>query len=112
MKRTVLLVEDDDNIRSVVREALEASDFDVVAAGNGLRAKEMLLSGVKPYAVLLDLLMPEMDGREFLRDSEVALLLRDVRVVVMTAGNFDGIDAAVIKVRKPMGYEEILEALG
>src|SRR4051794_18478515 len=81
----VLLVDDDGSVRESLTELLEADGYRVVAAENGLRALALLRAGVRPSVVLLDIMMPEMDGWDFrlqqLRDPELAL----IPVVVVSA---------------------------
>ena len=65
---TVLIVEDDQNLRFVMREILEKTDITVVEAENGLEAINLLNSSeFAPDLILLDLLMPVMNGFEFLQ---------------------------------------------
>jgi CheY-like chemotaxis protein len=82
--RRVLVVEDDESARTLIRRALEDEGWEVDEAENGRVALERL--GVRePALVLLDLMMPEMDGFEFLetlRDSDPPSA---VPVVVITA---------------------------
>ncbi len=62
---TVLLVDDEDNIRSLGRRMLERLGFDVLTAGNGLEALKIFRTHEAPIrCVLLDLTMPHMDGEE------------------------------------------------
>jgi len=79
----VLVVEDDEPTRTVLRRTLEKEGLEVFEAENGRRALEVLQEAT-PRLILLDLMMPEMDGFEFLeaiRDTE----WRSVPVVVLTA---------------------------
>lgn len=62
----VLLVEDDGALNEVFSLMLEKLGYDVATAFNGQEALEKL-ERVKPHLILLDLLMPIMDGKEFLR---------------------------------------------
>ena len=65
---TVLIVEDDQNLRFVMREILEKTNITVVEAKNGLEAVNLLNSSeFVPDLILLDLLMPVMNGFEFLQ---------------------------------------------
>jgi len=82
--QTILIVEDDETTRDMLRKSLETNDFKVRSAFNG---KEALLKveESKPGLILLDLMMPEMDGFEFaekLRENKDWL---DIPVVVITA---------------------------
>ena len=82
-RRRVLVVDDDQSTRDMVRRALEEERCDVIEAENGRHALERLATGGVDL-ILLDLMMPEMDGFEFLEE-----LRRGngdaIPVVVMTA---------------------------
>ena len=66
---TILLVEDDDDLRFVVREILEKTDINVIEADNGAEALEALgRAEAPPDLILLDLMMPIMNGFEFLQN--------------------------------------------
>jgi CheY-like chemotaxis protein len=82
--RSVLVVDDDENVREVLRRNLEADGWSVLEAQNGSEALQTL-SATRPAAVVLDLMMPVMDGFEFiLRYSQVAEWL-SIPVLVLTA---------------------------
>ncbi len=82
--RTVLVVEDDDATRGVLRRALEKAGWRVVEAQNG-RIGLSRLEEELPSLVLLDLIMPEMDGFEFLENMRSYDAWRGIPVVVITA---------------------------
>jgi PAS domain S-box-containing protein len=63
--RSVLVVDDDPELRHVIRRLLERDNWTVIEAENGAEAID-LLSTVRPAVILLDLLMPVMDGFEFI----------------------------------------------
>lgn len=65
--KKVLIVEDETVLQDVFKIVLESGGYKVWIAGNGLRGLEMLKRH-KPHLVLLDIFMPVMDGREFLRN--------------------------------------------
>ena len=64
MKRRVLVIEDDPNIRRLIVESLSDSGIDVLAAMDGIHALRSALA-VPPSVVVLDLSLPEMDGADF-----------------------------------------------
>jgi DNA-binding response OmpR family regulator len=80
----VLLVEDDETTRGVIRHALQAQGWSVSEASNGRVALEQV-STDPPDVILLDLLMPEMDGFEFLEDLRENAAWRQIPVLVLTA---------------------------
>jgi CheY-like chemotaxis protein len=80
----VLLVEDDSEIRTLIRRMLEKEGWNVHEASNG-REGLRSLSGRRPRLVLLDLMMPEMDGFEFVLEMRKVESWRSIPVVVLTA---------------------------
>ncbi len=81
----ILVVEDDDAIRETLVECLEAEGYAVACAANGAEALEQLGRSGPPDLVLVDLVMPVMNGAEMLERMRVAPATRDVPVVLMTA---------------------------
>jgi len=82
--RPVLVVDDDAEVRQLLRRMLEAEGFAVVEAENGRVALERL-RGESPSLILLDLMMPEMDGFEFVAELRRHEGWRAIPVVVITA---------------------------
>jgi two-component system, OmpR family, alkaline phosphatase synthesis response regulator PhoP len=65
--RKILLVDDDPDIRDAITVILEAQGYEVITANNGLECFDML-SNEKPGLLILDLLMPKMDGFEVFKE--------------------------------------------
>lgn len=84
--RSVLIVDDDEGIRDALGEMLRDEGFSVATAANGREAIRWLQEQ-RPAAcvVLLDLMMPVMDGAQFLRAKQADLELRTIPVVIVTA---------------------------
>jgi GAF domain-containing protein/CheY-like chemotaxis protein len=82
--RPVLVVDDDVTVRQLLRRLLETEGYTVVEADNGRVALERLRS-VSPSVVLLDLMMPEMDGFEFVAEIRRHEPWRAIPIVVITA---------------------------
>jgi signal transduction histidine kinase/DNA-binding response OmpR family regulator len=80
----LLVVEDDDATRAVIRQALEREGWSIAQAENGRVALTRLAEG-RPDAIVLDLMMPEMDGFEFLAELRRRPDGRDIPVLVVTA---------------------------
>jgi CheY-like chemotaxis protein len=87
----VLLVEDDELMRDLTRRSLESLGVPVVEAADGHLALEAMAK-TKPGLILLDLLMPEMDGFEFLAELRRHNEWRSVPVVVVTAKDIETAD--------------------
>ena len=82
----VLIVEDDEATRSLMSRTLTGEDWEVIEAENGRVGLECLARAI-PDLILLDLLMPEMDGFDFLAEMRKKPELKDVPVVVVTAAD-------------------------
>jgi adenylate cyclase len=82
--RPLLMVDDDDLGRSQMRAALEQQGWTVTEASDGRDALTKL-SEARPDVIVLDLMMPEMDGFEFLEEMRRRAEWRDIPVVVVTA---------------------------
>ena len=82
--RPVLVVDDDVSVRQLLRRMLEPEGYVVVEAENGRAALERLRD-VSPSVVLLDLMMPEMDGFEFITELRRHAAWRAIPIVVVTA---------------------------
>jgi DNA-binding response OmpR family regulator len=110
----VLIVEDNDQIRSLLGDALADAGFDARAASNGAEALA-LADRWQPDAIVLDLMMPVMDGATFLRQRQRVPALASVPVLVLSAHPkpdllLDGLDVTVV-LRKPYDLDELLEAV-
>lgn len=64
MRKTILVVEDDTDLREALFDALESAGFDVLTAGDGREALEILRKLREPALMLLDLKIPSADGYE------------------------------------------------
>ena len=87
----VLVVDDDHTVRQLLRRMLEPEGYTVVEAENGRAALERLQDDV-PAIILLDLMMPQMDGFEFLTELRRHEAWRAIPVVVVTAKDLSGED--------------------
>jgi CheY-like chemotaxis protein len=83
---SILLVEDDDDVREALDETLQAEGFLVASVANGSKAIEWLRAHRTTFCVvLLDLMMPVMDGKAFLTVRRTDDFLSTIPVVVITA---------------------------
>jgi CheY-like chemotaxis protein len=101
MRRRVLLVEDDDDIREVLRGALVDEGYDVLVATDGGEALTLLGRQTHRCVVLLDLLMPLMNGWQFRAAQKRHPRLASHPVIVMTAGKVDRVPDVDVVMRKP-----------
>jgi signal transduction histidine kinase/CheY-like chemotaxis protein len=95
----VLIVDDDPEVRDIVCTTLESSGLKTFQAANGRAAIEWLESHPPPSLILLDLLMPEMDGLEFINRVQDQGKLVDVPIVVLTAKELSAQERAFLAER-------------
>jgi CheY-like chemotaxis protein len=110
---TILVVEDDDDIRSVIVDLLESEGYQTMAATNGKEALDVLSNSPKPCLVLLDMMMPIMNGREFLdiimKDSMLAPLPVLIVSAIADATNSKG---SIGFLKKPIDIDVVLDVVG
>jgi CheY-like chemotaxis protein len=104
----VLVVDDEEPIRKLISAVLEDEGYAVVEAAHGMEALEVL-PREQPQLVLMDLMMPVLDGRETIRRMRAAPELRHVPVVLMSAADPPPIDDSVAGfLAKPFHLSELL----
>jgi CheY-like chemotaxis protein len=116
--RTVLVVEDDDDIREIFTEVLKSRGYAVLAASSGSEALETLRAqsdATRPDLILLDLMMPDMDGKQFMQHRSRDATIADIPVVVVTAAGAQKQRAAGIHadgwLSKPVDLDRLLAAV-
>ena len=109
----VLVVDDDPDIRESLREVLEDEGYEVACVGNGREALDHLkAASPRPCVILLDLMMPVMDGWQFRREQKLDADIADIPLVVITATGKRPvlIDAAEL-VMKPLDLSQLFSAV-
>jgi len=91
--KRVLVVDDDDAVRTMLLVVLEAADYDVRGVADGGEALNVAAEW-RPDVILLDLLMPRMSGREFLAHRATMPDLPDIPVIVVTAATSRDVPSA------------------
>jgi two-component system response regulator MprA len=115
-ERTVLVVEDDGDIREALAQVLEDGHYRAIRAPNGEVALAKLRDVAPvPCVILLDVMMPVMDGREFLARQQMDAALSRIPVVVLSA-HADAARAAVQMkaagfLKKPIDLSELLRVV-
>ena len=114
---TVLIVEDYDDMREGLALVIQTTGLDVISVRSGREALDRLEAGLRPCIVLLDLVMPEMDGFAFrqaqLADPELASI-----PVAAISGGGQQIEEQVRRLgithflQKPFEEEELLDVIG
>ena len=109
----ILVVEDDRDLREILGESLELEGYDVVSAEHGQAALQKLETGPRPCLILLDLMMPVMDGWTFRERILEDASLASIPVVVMTAAGPDSTKTirsdAIL--HKPLDMAAVVDAL-
>ena len=86
--KLVLIVDDDDKLTKMLQFLFKTKGFTVKSAENGMEALEMLKKNI-PDVIILDIMMPKMDGCEFMKEIKADPLMKEVPVVVLTAVKSD-----------------------
>ncbi|HWL84368.1 MAG TPA: response regulator [Polyangiaceae bacterium] len=111
--RTILVVDDDVDIRETISMILEDEGYAVACACNGLEALEYLRENGAPDLILLDLMMPVMDGAEFCARKRQDPRFSDIPVVIVTASGQAKEHASALNARdllyKPLALDTLLE---
>jgi CheY-like chemotaxis protein len=84
MPKRVLVVDDDEDMQALLRQALETESYEVTVAQDGLDALEMI-EQASPDLILLDLMMPRMDGATFARELHNRGLIPSTPIIVVSA---------------------------
>jgi CheY-like chemotaxis protein len=105
------LIDDDEDFLAGMRDLLTGNGYDVRSCATGRQGLDILAdSNYAPYAIIVDLRMPQMDGYAFLAACEVEPRLRDVAVVVVSAyGDPTGIEYDFLP--KPVNVSRLLRTL-
>jgi CheY-like chemotaxis protein len=114
MEHLVLVVDDDRDIRDSLIETLEDHGYQASGASNGVEALAMLKTSPRPCLILLDLMMPVMDGRGFREEQLKNPAWADIPVVVISA--YSNVEAqaeelAVGFVRKPVSTRPLIDVV-
>lgn len=116
MTRTVLIVDDDPDVRTSISDALEEEGYRVHRAANGREALRLLREGAAlPDVILLDMMMPDMDGWAFRSEQQKEPRLSRIPVLIFSAYSLP-IDAATQLdaagfLKKPIRMAELYRAL-
>ena len=110
----ILVVEDNDDVREMMAVTLELEGHEVATAANGRDALNQLRAGGRPCVILLDLMMPVMNGWEFSQAIERDPILKAVPIVIVSAATTELIHrtAAAAYLPKPLDMDELLDVVG
>jgi CheY-like chemotaxis protein len=109
--QSILIVEDDEDLRRMFRTALALAGYDVTEAGDGLEALQRLDSS-PPHLVVLDLLLPGVSGVVVRQEIAAQALTREIPIVVITGSTMleTDLDVACF-LRKPVTPDRLVDAV-
>jgi CheY-like chemotaxis protein len=113
-RRDVLIVDDDPDIRDAVGECLRYEGYDVHSATDGRDALDRLEYGLRPAVILLDLMMPVLNGFDVLEALKSRPEWKSIPVVVVSANRgyeAEDLSGAVSILRKPVNVDRLLAAV-
>ena len=114
--KNILIIEDNIEIRENTAELLELSNYKVIVASNG-NSGFYLAKNDSPDLILCDLMMPETDGREFLKLAKEDSVVCDIPLIFFSAGSlFPDVIKELVKastgyLQKPFSEEELLTTI-
>jgi CheY-like chemotaxis protein len=110
MAPTVLIVEDDPDTREMLTSFLQLEGFQTETASNGREALDRLTGGVDAAVIVLDLMMPVMDGWQFRRRQVEDARLAKIPTIVVSAAGRDRMAqiSADAYLAKPIDMDELL----
>jgi DNA-binding response OmpR family regulator len=111
-KTTVLVVEDDRALRTFYQSALMLAGYAVVTAEDGVEALR-LIDGTLPGAVVLDLGLPVLSGRDVSREILLHRDVTDIPIVIVTGGDISDLDLSEFAcvLQKPVDPESLIKAV-
>jgi CheY-like chemotaxis protein len=112
---SILLVEDDFDVRDALVETLRDRGYEVESASDGEQALQILQAGARPGLILLDLMMPRMSGSEFRVAQQNDPAFADLPVILLSADGRMEEKARLLKVqgaiRKPIDLDELFAVI-
>jgi len=110
---TILVIDDNESVRDLTRRFLQQAGYQVITAANGMEGLRLALSAT-PDVILLDVMMPEMDGWSVLRAIKLDTTLMHIPVVMMTITDDKNLGyalGAADYLLKPVSSERLVMAL-
>lgn len=109
----VLVVEDDADLREMMVQLLALEGFEPECAADGEEAlRKLRASHPRPQVIVLDMMMPRMDGWEFCREQALDSTLADIPIVVLSAAPRDQLQVpGSVVLSKPFDYDTLIRAL-
>jgi CheY-like chemotaxis protein len=102
----LLIIEDEIAVRDALTKLVSKDGREIVTAGDGQEALARLTEVPRPCLILLDLMMPRMDGREFLQRKSADPLIADIPTIVLSGSRQPA--GATHQLAKPVDVERLL----
>lgn len=112
--RSILVVDDDGDIREAIGEALRCDGYEVQEAADGCEAWESLKDGFRPCLIVLDLMMPRMNGYQFRERQLADPSNKDIPVLVVSAAaNETELSRLGVnhRLKKPFDLDDLISAV-
>lgn len=108
-KRPILIVDDDEGIQELLQSTFESFDYPVSVASNGLEAIQVLEEEAKPGLIILDYMMPIMNGEEFAESIHRRNEWADIPIALITgySKQFENVPQVTEVLRKPFDLAEV-----
>jgi CheY-like chemotaxis protein len=109
--KNILVVDDDVDIRDAITVVLQGEGYRVASAANGRDALDYLHRSAPPDLVLLDLMMPVMDGWQFRREQKRDPALASIPVVVISSAASTLSLGVADFLQKPVAFDQLLNTV-
>jgi two-component system chemotaxis response regulator CheY len=106
----ILVIDDDIDVRNVMTLLLRAEGYHVATAANGRDALDYLNQSEVPDLILLDVMMPVMDGWQFMQRQQQDPALARIPIIILSAAS-DVARGAVAHFQKPVPFDQLLETV-
>jgi len=103
MKKKVMVVDDEDSLLELVTAILENENFEVIEVRNGKECLEKLKT-VKPDLILMDMMMPEMSGRETTEKIRKNPKTKNLKIAFLTVARFSELGKETLKKLNVLDY--------
>jgi DNA-binding response OmpR family regulator len=111
-RNRILIVEDDPDTRASLYQALTHEGYSVITADNGQQALDLLERGIRPRVILVDLMLPRVDGTDLLSVLRDDPELRFTPTIVITAMSKEQVKVIADAVfHKPLDFKPLLAAV-
>ena len=111
MRFSILVVDDNEDLRDMLGDFLEKEGFEVMTASDGLEALAALERGLDPGFILLDIMMPGMSGFEVLARIRSERLRPDIPIALMSGSHLVDAAPGTYFLQKPFDLERLLQLI-